>query len=317
MLAGMNLDGATLDPNTAAFETALNSDNTGSGGVHLLDEVDLFNLLCVPGEVTAAVIQNLQCYCKARRAFLIVDYDPNVNLSALCTGGPGNITGPDSINSALYFPWVWVPDPCQEGRPRVCPPCGIVAGVYAATDASRGVWKAPAGVDAKLSGVPRLDTVLTDAQNGDLNKLAVNCLRQLPVYGSVVWGARTLGGNDQVASEWKHVPVRRLALFLEESLSRGTQWVLFEPNDEPLWAQIRLNVDAFMQNLFRQGAFQGETANDAYFVKCDLTTTTRNDINLGIVNILVGFAPLKPAEFVIIHIQQMTATWRASARSGP
>ena len=108
-----------------------------------------------------------------------------------------------------------------------------------------------------------------------------------------------------MASEWKYVPVRRIALFIEESLLRGTQWVVFEPNDEPLWAQIRLNVGAFMQNLFRQGAFQGSTPREAYLVKCDSETTTQNDINLGVVNILVGFAPLKPAEFVIIRLQQL------------
>ena len=120
-----------------------------------------------------------------------------------------------------------------------------------------------------------------------------------------MWGARTLAGANALASEWKYAPVRRLALFLEESLYRGSQWVVFEPNDEPLWAQIRLNVGAFMQNLFRQGAFQGTTPRDAYLVKCDRETTTQNDINNGIVNIVVGFAPLKPAEFVIIKIQQL------------
>ena len=126
-----------------------------------------------------------------------------------------------------------------------------------------------------------------------------------PVNGRVVWGARTLRGADQLADEYKYVPVRRTALFIEESLYRGTQWVVFEPNDEPLWAQIRLNVGAFMQGLFRQGAFQGRTPREAYFVKCDKETTTQADINLGIVNIVVGFAPLKPAEFVVIKIQQI------------
>jgi phage tail sheath protein FI len=138
-----------------------------------------------------------------------------------------------------------------------------------------------------------------------LNPLGVNCLRSLPAAGRVVWGARTTRGNDLLADEWKYLPVRRLALNIEESLFRGIQWVVFEPNDEPLWAQIRLNVGAFMQNLFRQGAFQGQTPRDAYFVKCDKETTTQNDINLGVVNIVVGFAPLKPAEFVVLKLQQM------------
>jgi uncharacterized protein len=180
-----------------------------------------------------------------------------------------------------------------------------MAGLYAATDAGRGVWKAPAGTDVRLRGVQGLDYVLTDRENGALNPLGVNCLRSFPIFGNIAWGARTLDGADQQASEWKYIPVRRLALYLEESLYRGTKWVVFEPNDEPLWAQIRLNVGAFMQNLFRQGAFQGKTPAEAYFVKCDKETTTQNDINLGIVNILVGFAPLKPAEFVIIKVQQM------------
>jgi phage tail sheath protein FI len=173
------------------------------------------------------------------------------------------------------------------------------------------VWKAPAGTEASLSGITSLATSLTDGEQGFLNPKGINVLRNFPVYGPVVWGARTLAGNDDRGSEWKYIPVRRLALFLEESLYRGTQWVVFEPNDEPLWAQIRLNVGAFMHDLFRQGAFQGLSPRDAYFVKCDKETTTQNDINKGIVNILVGFAPLKPAEFVIIKIQQIAGQVQA------
>jgi phage tail sheath protein FI len=138
-----------------------------------------------------------------------------------------------------------------------------------------------------------------------LNPLGLNCLRKFPIYGHVVWGSRTLKGADAFADEYKYIPVRRTALYIEESLYRGTQWVVFEPNDEPLWASIRLNVGAFMHGLFRQGAFQGSTPKDAYFVKCDKDTTTQNDIDAGIVNILVGFAPLKPAEFVVIQLQQI------------
>ena len=172
------------------------------------------------------------------------------------------------------------------------------------------MWKAPAGIEASLRGVLGLSVAglpgtLTDSENGALNPLGVNCLRSFPNIGHVVWGARTLEGSDILASQWKYVPVRRLALYIEESLFRGTQWVVFEPNDEPLWAQIRLNIGAFMQNLFRQGAFQGKSPRDAYFVKCDNETTTQTDINSGIVNIIVGFAPLKPAEFVVIKLQQM------------
>jgi Bacteriophage tail sheath protein len=200
---------------------------------------------------------------------------------------------------------VQAPDPLQENRIREFPPGPLVAGIYARTDSQRGVWKAPAGTDASLTGVVGLRTTLTDLQNGQLNIRAVNCLRNLTVFGNVVWGSRTLRGNNEVGSEWKYIPVRRMALFIEETLYRSTKWVVFEPNDEPLWAQIRLNIGAFMQTLFVQGAFQGASPREAYFVKCDKETTTQTDINNGIVNIVVGFAPLKPAEFVVIRIQQI------------
>jgi phage tail sheath protein FI len=156
-----------------------------------------------------------------------------------------------------------------------------------------------------LVGVPQLSVPLTDAENGELNPLGINCLRALPPAGRVVWGARTLQGDNRLASEWKYIPVRRTALFIEESLFRGLKWAVFEPNDEPLWAQIRLNAGSFMHSLFRQGAFQGATPREAYFVKCDKETTTQSDIDSGIVNVVVGFAPLKPAEFVVIKIQQI------------
>jgi phage tail sheath protein FI len=213
--------------------------------------------------------------------------------------------GSVSKNAAIFFPRLRQPNPLRDNQPEDFVPCGAVAGLFARTDTARGVWKAPAGLEATLVGVPQLSVPLTDEENGELNPLGINCLRAKPAAGRVIWGSRTREGDDRLASEWKYIPVRRTALFIEESLYRGTQWVVFEPNDEPLWAQIRLNVGAFMHNLFRQGAFQGQTPRDAYFVKCDKESTTQNDINLGIVNIVVGFAPLKPAEFVIIKLQQM------------
>jgi phage tail sheath protein FI len=270
----------------------------------LLDRIDLFNLLCVPGETTETIIQDLEKFCRDRRAFLIADCAEEDDFSDL-QNLPGNITGDDSINAAFYFPWVVAPDVLQENRPRAFPPSGFVAGLYARTDATRGIWKAPAGTEASLTGVNGVTINLTDNENGVLNPKAVNCIRTFSVYGTIVWGARTLQGNDERGAEWKYIPVRRTALFIQESLFRALKWVVFEPNDEPLWAQIRLNVGSFMHNLFRQGAFQGTTPKDAYFVKCDKETTTQNDVNLGIVNIVIGFAPLKPAEFVIIKLQQM------------
>jgi phage tail sheath protein FI len=302
-------DGTVLQPNTANFVGALNP-STKDSGIYFLDRIDLFNLLCVPGETGAApdslaTIATLETFCRGHRAILIADCNQSDTFTTLTPGPGATITGDDSINAAFYFPWVNAPDPLQENRPNPFPPCGFVAGLYAKTDSNRGVWKAPAGTEASLSGVMGVTATLTDLENGVLNPQAINCIRTFPVYGTVIWGARTLQGNDQRGSEWKYVPVRRTALFLEESLYRGLKWVVFEPNDEPLWAQIRLNVGAFMHSLFRQGAFQGTTPTQAYFVKCDKTTTTQDDINKGIVNIVVGFAPLKPAEFVVIKIQQI------------
>jgi phage tail sheath protein FI len=286
-------------------------------GLYALLKADLFNILCIPpdtrdGDVPAAVYQAAMQFCTEHRAMLIVDppvaWGANpVTAAANAVAGLTTLgmSGTAARNAALYFPRVRESDTLREDQLDTFVPCGIIAGVWARTDLQRGVWKAPAGLDAALNGIQGLQVNLTDPENGLLNPLGINCLRAFPVNGRVVWGARTLRGADQLADEYKYIPVRRLALYIEESLYRGTQWVVFEPNDEPLWAQIRLNVGAFMQNLFRQGAFQGRTPREAFLVKCDKETTTQNDINLGIVNIVVGFAPLKPAEFVIIKIQQL------------
>jgi phage tail sheath protein FI len=304
-LAG-GADGTVLTPASpaGAFETAL-LDPAIFGTGSITDRIDIFNLVCIPGETDAATLATVEGHCRTRRAFLIVDADPLATVATLNSGAPAPLTGSDGLNAAIFFPWVRASDPLQPGAIATFPPCGFVAGVFARTDATRGVWKAPAGSEASLNGATGLDITMSDAENGQLNPLGINCLRTLPIYGNVVWGSRTLHGQNDRGSEWKYIPVRRMALFLEESLFRGTQWVVFEPNDEPLWAQIRLNIGAFLQGLFRQGAFQGRTPKEAYFVKCDRETTTQADINLGIVNIFVGFAPLKPAEFVIIKIQQI------------
>jgi phage tail sheath protein FI len=295
-------DGAVLAPTDAAFHVALEKC-FGMGS--LTDRIDIFNIVCVPGLTDATAVGKLQKACREKRAFLLVDSPEDATIENMQVGGLNNIAGNDAINAAIYYPWVRQPDPLQAGAIRAFPPCGFVAGIFARTDAARGVWKAPAGSEASISGAVGLTVAMSDPENGQLNLLGINCLRALPIYGNVVWGSRTLHGQNDRGSEWKYVPVRRVALFIEETLYRGTQWVVFEPNDEPLWAQIRLNIGSFMHSLFRQGAFQGTTPRQAYFVKCDGETTTQNDINLGIVNIIVGFAPLKPAEFVIIKLQQM------------
>jgi len=278
-------------------------------GLYALELADLFNLLCIPpydesNDTEESVVAAAAVYCEKRRAMLIVDPPSSWTNKDKAKSRIANV-GTKSKNAAIFFPRVLQPNPLRDGQIEEFVPCGAVAGVFARTDSRRGVWKAPAGLEATLVGVPNLSVVLTDQENGELNPLGINCLRSIPPSGRIIWGSRTLEGDDRFASEWKYIPVRRLALFIEESLYRGTQWVVFEPNDEPLWAQIRLNVGASMHNLFRQGAFQGSTPKDAYFVKCDKETTPQNDINLGIVNIVVGFAPLKPAEFVIIKIQQI------------
>lgn len=301
---------------SAPNATGLIGDPLAKTGIYALDNVG-FNILCLPdvmnlvdGDAFAA-ISAAETYCVPRWAFLLVDVPQ---------GGPGlaqrdSLTGIQawlaqnatlrSSYAALYYPRLQIPDPLNGYRLRPVGPSGTIAGLYAQTDGTRGVWKAPAGTAATLTGVPALTYNMTDAENGVLNPLAINGLRTFAVYGNVCWGARTLDGADQQASDWKYIPVRRLALYIEASLYQGTQWVVFEPNDEPLWSQIRLNVGAFMRGLFQQGAFQGSTPASAYFVKCDSDTTTQADINLGVVNILVGFAPLKPAEFVILQIQQI------------
>lgn len=291
-------------------------------GMNALKKVDLFNLLCIPpdirsGSTSAPVYQAALQLCVDSRAMLIVDPPATwASVDTITTGNNAALTalglnGTAARNAALFFPRVLQSDPKREGQIDTFVPCGIIAGAMARTDVQRGVWKAPAGIDAALNGVQGLSVGLTDGENGSLNPIAVNCLRSFPLIGPVIWGSRTMRGADLLADEYKYVPVRRLALFIEESLYRGTQWAVFEPNDEPLWSQLRLNLGAFMHNLFRQGAFQGKTPQDAYFVKCDKETTTQNDINLGIVNIVVGFAPLKPAEFVVIKLQQMAGQIQA------
>jgi phage tail sheath protein FI len=300
-------------------------DTSNKNGLFALEDADLFNLLCLPprhfgalndaGDIGTAVWAEAAEYCRGRRAVLLVDppagWDETSDVTTNYPAFRGVFGAADRPNAAIYFPRLRMGNPLRENRLDTFAPSGAVAGQIARTDAQRGVWKAPAGIEAGFSGVSELSYPLTDFENGLLNPLGVNCLRTFPAYGHVVWGARTLDGDDRFTSQWKYLPVRRTALYIEESLYRGLQWVVFEPNDETLWAQIRLNVGAFMQDLFRKGAFQGESPREAYLVKCDSETTTQLDIDRGIVNILVGFAPLKPAEFVVLMIQQLAGQTQA------
>jgi phage tail sheath protein FI len=289
-------------------------------GLYALDDVDLFNILCIPAatrqstppvsQITftdadvTAIISEATAYCDQRRAMLIMDIPIDViDVDAMQTWMTQNDTLRNA-NVATYFPRVRIPDPLNK-RLRDVGPSGTLAGLWGTTDVARGVWKAPAGVETQLRGVSQLVYNLVDRENGVLNPLGINCLRNFPIYGNVSWGARTLYGADLQANEWKYLPIRRMALFLEESVFRGIKWAVFQPNDEPLWAQLRMNVTSFMHDLFRQGAFQGSSPDQAYLVKCDSEINTQYEIDRGIVNVLVGFAPLKPAEFVILQIKQL------------
>jgi hypothetical protein len=298
-------------------------DPLAQSGIYALSKV-AFNLLCIPDAVRAsagnptvldfnntsldpvAVYSAAIALCDQCRAMLLIDPPPNVTTVAAAVDWKSSTIGVVNANGAAFWPRLRLADPLNNSQLRTFAPSGLVAGVYANTDTTRGVWKAPAGIGAVLNGVQNMTYQMGDAENGVLNPLGLNCFRTFPVYGPVLWGARTLLGADAEASQWKYVPIRRVALFLESSLYQGTKWVVFEPNDEPLWSAIRLNIGSFMQNLFIQGYFQGQTPDQAYFVKCDSETTTQTDIDNGVVNIVVGFAPLYPAEFVVIQIQQMT-----------
>ncbi len=276
-------------------------------------EVDLFNLLILPEDSQPAQPMSdlygpASVFCQGERAFLLMDPP------AGWTGAQAAAEGVDDLriglvndHSAVFYPRITIN---ENGLLKNVGPSGAIAGLMARIDASRGVWKAPAGIEASLRGIVGVQYQFSDGENGVMNPRAVNTIRVFP-NGIVNWGARTMDGDNDFGSEYKYVPIRRLALFMEESLFRGLKWVVFEPNDEPLWAQIRLNVGAFMHGLFRQGAFQGTTPKEAYFVKCDSETTTQADRNLGIVNIVVGFAPLKPAEFVVLSIQQIAGQLEA------
>ena len=284
----------------------------------LIKASDIFNIVVLPRANVDGVPQtdadraNLwgpaSAMCRDRRAFLVMDPpgdNDNVweSANSVDAGIQAIRMGVVGDHAALYWPKMKVSD--DDGKIHIVDPGGSIAGIYARTDGTRGVWKAPAGLTAGITGIRGLQHRITDDENGVTNLLAVNTNREF-AQGAVCWGARTLAGFENSGeSDWNHVPVRRLALMIEESLYRGLKFAVFEPNAEPLWAQIRLAAGSFMNNLFRQGAFKGTKSTDAYFVACDASTTRQNDINLGIVNVKVGFAPLKPAEFIIVHIKQL------------
>jgi phage tail sheath protein FI len=305
-------------------------EGDGSGGITdadiiaslpVLDQADLLNLLCIPPlkrrgvDVGKPAWDAAIAYARSRRAFVIVDpaehWATVDDVLDTATGVTSVVTAAD--NAAIYFPRILVSDPLNDGKTDSFAPGGTIAGIFAATDLNRGVWTAPAGTEAAMQGALGLSLggsakpgKLNDADSEKLNPAGINSLRNIPAAGTVPWGARTLKGSDGPASDWKYIPVPRLAYYIEESVVRGITWAAFEPNSPALWAQITLDVNAFMHTLFMQGAFRGTTASEAYFVNCDNTTMTLADRANGVVNVLIAFAPVHPAEFVTLTIRQMT-----------
>ncbi len=283
-------------------------------GLFALDAGSPFKLLCIPpdtraSDTVAGVWQAaLACAC-AHQAILLVDPPAAWRSAGDAAGGlvTLGLAGESARNAALYFPRLLQDDPLLGDQAVAFPPCGAVAGVIARTDAAQGVWHAPAGTSAQLLGLHGLSVALDEAASAALNAVGINSLRGFRSAAWVVWGARTLRGSDAFGDTYKYLPVRRLALFIEASVQRGSQWVVFEPNEEALWARLRLSIAAFMHGLFRQGAFQGATPQQAYFVHCDASTTTPADIAQGLVNVSIGFAPLRPAEFVLLTLQLSAA----------
>jgi len=283
--------------------TPITTDQPYIDGLQAFNNKDDVSLLAVPGIGSPALVGAGMNYCANRPlsdCFFIGDMSQDDDTIDEAKAFRDALT-PKNSYGAVYMPWVRALDPTgASAEPLSMPPSGFAAGQYARTDGRVGVWKAPAGTSAALGGAVGLTANLTDAQQGNLNPINVNVIRQFAGSGVVLWGARTITSDP----DWTYVPVRRMAIFLRVSIYRGIQWAVFEPNDEDLWASLRLNINSFMLNLFRQGAFQGATPSQAFFVKCDNETTTTDDINLGVVNVLVGFAPLKPAEFVIVKVSQ-------------
>jgi uncharacterized protein len=284
-------------------------------GLQALDGVEHFDLLCLPGlypdtpesELTtiATALEAASRYCARRGALLLIDPLPGWQSVDDVISGPSSIraitTSVEGESAAAFFPNLLV---ATRDGPASCAPVGAIAGVIARTDKTRGLWKAPAGVEATIAGTVGLASAINTADAASLRDAGVNPIRQFPGTGIVPWGARLFAGATRDEPEWRYVNIRRLRIYLEHTIDEGTQWVVFEPNDEPLWASVRQSIDCFLVSLFRQGAFAGRTPDDGYFVKCGPDTMTRDEIDNGVVNIVVGFAPLRPAEFVTFRIQR-------------
>jgi phage tail sheath protein FI len=282
-------------------------------GLHALDDVRDVNFIAIPGATDPGVIGDAVGYCSIRQDCFFIADSPGKRDKLTPLTDPAhaqdflrNQIKNKTSYGALYYPWLEIPDPVGAGRNprRFVPPSGFIAGLYARIDTTRGVWKAPAGTEANLIGPIGLEYSTTDSEQDILNPIGVNCLRDFPASGIVVWGARTLA--TQSDPEYRYIPVRRYTIYLRVSIYNGTQWAVFEPNDAPLWAALKANIDDFLMGEFRKGALAGATPEDAFDVKCDADLNPPSEVNAGRVNMEVRFAPLKPAEFVIIRISQKT-----------
>lgn len=298
--------GGAVTASTAGADGTTPQDVDYTNGFTAFDNVQDVNILAVPGVGSGGVVDFGTNYCTQRQdCFFIGDMAPTDNTPVAAQTFVNGLASKTSYG-AVYFPWLRTLDPTGlSASPILTPPSGALAGIYARIDARRGVWKAPAGTEANVGGAVTLAGLMNDGDQDTLNPIGANLIRFFPSSGIVVWGARTLATRSN--PEYRYVPVRRLAIFLERSIYNGIQWAVFEPNDEPLWSSLRLNVGAFMMNQFRAGAFQGSTPSQAFFVRCDGTTNPQSQIDAGIVTVVVGFAPLKPAEFVLLQISQKTA----------
>ncbi|MCG8491676.1 MAG: phage tail sheath subtilisin-like domain-containing protein, partial [Sneathiellales bacterium] len=292
-------------------------DEDGKAGIYALKKVPIFNILCIPpdnpeGDTDNLVYSTAASFCVKRNAMLIIDppakwsteYQGG-NLSNISLNDLGSFGAPEGRSSVVYFPRIVIEDALLNGAKRTFPASGAMAGQWSLADTSTGVWKAPAGLTSAIDGVAGLEISMSDADDGVLNPQGINCLRTFPVGGTVVWGARTMRGATALADEYRYVPVRRLLLYIMDWLEVNTRWAVFEPNDEKLWSELRLNIGSFMKGLYKDGALVGSKPDEAYFVRCDASTTTKEDQDNGIVRVQVGFAPVKPAEFVVITVQQV------------
>ena len=275
-------------------------------GLAALDAVDAINLLVLPGLTRREWIDSALAYSVDRHAFLIVDPPKNATTPSALLAQMERRAFHKGANGAIFFPWVKIADIASRKQMRLSAPSGTIAGLFARNDRNAGIWKTPSGKNATLPSVVELGCALTQIEIEELHARGINSLRKLPDNEFVLWSALTLAGDGEPQSEWKYIPLRRLALFIERSIARGTQWVVFESNNQALWSQICRSTEEFLYNLFQQGALSGRTPKDAYFVKCDRSTMTQNDIDNGRLNIVIGVALVKPAEFVILRIGQWT-----------